>query len=258
VATNIYGATSLIGSASGSLDSIASASLVDKDMAYVVVGGYSYVYILDDDSGIAENSPLVVKPDDEAGNKRWILQSPISSLYRTLWVPAASMIPTVTNGATSGSKEFVTNDINMDYLAFNTTTEQFAAFSVVLPENWDRGTIKAKFYWAPTNNSGSSANTVEWEIAAVAISNDDAIDVALGTSQVISMALTSVGASESGYLHITPATPAVTVGGTPALGDLVHFKISRNVGGTDTYGYDALLFGALIQCTTNIAAVSAW
>lgn len=174
--------------------------------------------------------------------------------YDLLWVPALAMTSLVTNGAEPGSKEFATNDIMQDYLAFDTSTEEYAAFNVVMPENWDRSTIKAKFYWAPYDDTGSTSDTVEWEIAAGAISNDDAIDAALGTSQVISDTLL---AGESGDLHISNATPAITVGGSPALGDLIHFKISRNVAGSDVYAKDALLFGVAIQFGIT-GTITAW
>jgi len=176
------------------------------------------------------------------------------SQYDLIWIPAGAMIPTDTNGAAPGTKEFATNDIMVDYLDFDTTTEEYAAFNLVMPENWDLGTIKAKFYWGPATDSGAEADTVEWEIAAGALSNDDAIDATLGTSQVISDA---VLAGESADLHITSATPAITVGGTPALGDMVHFKVSRNVGGSDNHAYDARLFGVLIQIKTD-QDITAW
>jgi len=121
----------------------------------------------------------------------------------------------------------------------------------VIPEEWNLGTVKAKFYWG--NAAGASAaDTVEWEIAGGALSNDDAIDAALGTSKTISDTVIA-----DGDLHISSATAAITIGGTPALGDLIHFKVSRNVSGTDDMSEDAWLFGVLIQYSAT-KAVSAW
>jgi hypothetical protein len=174
--------------------------------------------------------------------------------YDSVFIPASAMTPTATNGAVGGTKEFATNDINGDYLAFDTTTEQYAEFQFPMPEGWDRSTFKMKAMWSPTDDTGAVTNTVEWEIAAGALSNDDPFDAALGTAQVIS---DTILAGESGDNHITGATPAITCGGTPALGDLIHFKVSRNVGGTDDYGANALLWGVWIQVKiTN--AVTAW
>lgn len=174
--------------------------------------------------------------------------------YDTIWIPAGAMIPNTTNGAAAGTSESATNDHMQDYLSFDAVTEEFAGFNLVMPENWDRGTIKAKFYWLPGTNSGDPGDTVEWELAAVAMGDDDALDAALGTSQVISDA---VLAGESADVHITAATPALTVGGTPALGDMIYFRVSRNVSGTDDFGYDAVLLGVLIQYQVS-NTVSAW
>lgn len=172
--------------------------------------------------------------------------------YNTIWIGAGSMTPLSTNGAEAGVHEFATNDIMMPYLAFDDGTEEYAAFSLVMPENWSLGTIKFKAYWLGA--SGCSADdTVEWELAAYAFSNDDAIDHALGSAQVISDAITA-----DGDVQITGASPAITIGGTPAAEDLIHFKLSRNVGGTDDMEEDAWLFGIVIEYQANVDISSAW
>jgi len=176
------------------------------------------------------------------------------SIYKTLFIPAADLIPTTTSGcATLATTELATNDIMLSYLAFDGAAEEFCTISLPMPEDWNLGTIKAKFFWVPATGC-TAADTVEWEIAGVAISNDDPIDATLGTGQVISDAVT---AGVEADLHVTGATPSITVGGTPALGDLVHFKISRNVGGTDDMEEDAWLVGVWIQYLAN-ASASAW
>jgi hypothetical protein len=304
----VFFRTSLIGGAAGSLDSIDGTdrgdtnALQDGDIAFTIDTAELYCHVLDDDSAAAENSPLVIKPDTNAGDMRWIQQGLPTEIikdqfpqaitdnhvvtvdsadaatgeyakftangleskslaevkadlgidYETIWIPANTMTPTATNGAAAGTKEYATNDINMDYLAFDGATEEFAEFQLPMPENWDRSTIKAKLFWSSAAGS-TTADTVEWEIQAGALSNDDAIDAALETAQVISDALLADAGAD---LQISGATPAITVGGTPALGDLIHFKVSRNVGGTDDMTEDAWLFGVWIQykCTNVVAA----
>jgi len=172
---------------------------------------------------------------------------------QNIWFSGNDVWTITTNGALFSSNEYATNDIMMRFHAFDGATEEFVAINIAMPEGWDRGTIKAKFYW--TGASGCSAgDTVEWKIAAGALSDDDAIDAALGTLQVIS---DTVLAGVDGDMHITAATPAITVGGSPALGDLIHFKISRNVSGTDDMTEDAWLFGVMLQITTD-KDVAAW
>jgi len=191
-----------------------------------------------------------VTTDDDIPNKKYI--DPIAPQYQTIYIDAGAMVSTTTAGAATGTYEYVTNDINMDYFAFDAgATEEKVQFKLTMPENWDRSTIKAKFYWS--NASGASASdTVEWGIKAGALSNDDAIDAALGTAQVITDTLLAAG-----DLHVTSATPAITVGGTPALGDLVVFEVYRNTDGTDDMVEDAWLFGVLVQFKVN-QTVTVW
>ncbi len=74
MANNFYGAIALLGGAAGALDAIDGAGLADLDAAFVQVGGQVYFYTLDATSAAAENSPEVISPDTNAGDKRWILQ----------------------------------------------------------------------------------------------------------------------------------------------------------------------------------------
>jgi predicted porin len=92
-------------------------------------------------------------------------------------------------------------------------------------------------------------------LKAGALSDSDAIDAALGTGQVISDALL---ADDGADLQLSGATPAITVGGTPALGDLIVFEAYRNVSGTDDMTEDAWLFEVVIQYQTSSTAVVGW
>lgn len=69
---NFYGATGLTGGGAGALDAIDGLDLADGDGAIVVTGAFCYVYVLDADSAAAEDSPDVVAPDANAGDKRWL------------------------------------------------------------------------------------------------------------------------------------------------------------------------------------------
>jgi len=177
-------------------------------------------------------------------------------MYRTIWVPAQAMEPTTTNGAASSTNEYATNDIMKNYLAFDGATEEYAALpDFVMPEGYDLSTIKAVFFWAPGDSACTAGDKVEWELAGRALADDDAIDQAPGTSQVIyDVVLAGLDAD----LHITSATPAITLAGTPALNDLIQMKVSRNVGSAnDDMTEDAWLFGVLLQVKCN-KTVSAW
>lgn len=105
-------------------------------------------------------------------------------------------------------------------LNFSQTTQQFAQFAIPLPKRWDRGTITARFRWshpATTTNFG-----VVWSLQAVAVSDNEAIAAAYGTAQQIA----DTGGTTS-RLYVTSETPAITVGGSPADGDTIFFRVAR-------------------------------
>ena len=74
MANNFYAAIGLIGGGIGALDSIDGTDLADGDAATVQTDGTVYFYHLDATSGAAESSPDIIKPDVNAGTKRWIKQ----------------------------------------------------------------------------------------------------------------------------------------------------------------------------------------
>ncbi len=76
MSNNFYGAIGLTGGTAGMLDDIDGAILADGDGAVVIVEGTYYLYFLDADSAAAESSPDVIAPDDNPGDKRWILADP--------------------------------------------------------------------------------------------------------------------------------------------------------------------------------------
>lgn len=71
MANNIIWAIALTGGGEGALDAKDGANLIDKDGAFVITGTNFYVYTLKATSGAAESSPDVIKPDTNAGDKRW-------------------------------------------------------------------------------------------------------------------------------------------------------------------------------------------
>lgn len=173
----------------------------------------------------------------------------------TIWISASAMTPLSTNGAAAGVNEYATNDVMIDYCAFDGATEEYVAVNIVMPENWDRATIRAKFFWAPGDAACTAADTVEWQIQGISITDDDAIDTAYtDAGEVISDAVT---AGKNADLHVTSATPVVTINGSPGLNHFINLKISRNVGGTDDMTEDAWLFGVLIEYTMTQTS-AAW
>jgi hypothetical protein len=63
----------LTGGGDGALDAIDGNLLNDGCFAITVTSSMTYIHQLDEDNGSAESSPDIVKPDSNAGDKRWVL-----------------------------------------------------------------------------------------------------------------------------------------------------------------------------------------
>ncbi|MBU1003025.1 MAG: hypothetical protein KKE73_10940 [Proteobacteria bacterium] len=70
--SKLYRMGALTGGTDNALDKIAGDNLNDGDGALVFTDSGLYVYLLKADSGLAEDSPAVISPDANAGDKRWI------------------------------------------------------------------------------------------------------------------------------------------------------------------------------------------
>lgn len=157
--------------------------------------------------------------------------------YRTIVIPAGSMSPTTTAGCASvATVEAGTNDVDYKVLDFDTTTVESAFTLFQMPNNWDGGTITFKPVWTAASGSG----TVCFGLKGRAYADDDAIDQAYGTEQTSTDTLITAG-----DVHIGPESSAITLAGTPAGGQLVQLKITRQTG-SDTLGVDARLIGIRI------------
>ena len=166
-----------------------------------------------------------------------------------IWVGAASMWDIATAGCAALARtELVTNDINIQTLDFDTTTEEHCQFSIALPRNYDNGTVTATFYWS--NTAGLATETVDWAISGGALSDNDAIDTALGAE--ITTTDTFLAQND---MHISAESTAITIAGTPADNDMIQFQIARKVA-TDNLTGDAQLIGIKLHITTDAATAA--
>lgn len=157
---------------------------------------------------------------------------------RTLFLSAAGAYPATTTGcAAAALSEASTNKQNYYGLGFDTSADEYCCWTTVMPDNWDGGTVTAIFYWTATGGSGD----VNFAIQGRAYANDDAIDQAYGTAVGVTDTLITAG-----DVHITAATGAVTIGGSPAGGQMVMWRVYRDVS-EDNIAQDVLLLGVKIE-----------
>jgi len=161
-----------------------------------------------------------------------------------LFLTGAGMWPSTSNGCEEAAKlEYVTNDVDVYVLGFDKDADEFAQATVGMPSDWDGGTITATFFW--TFATGSGAETVQWACQGRSYANDEALDQAWGTAQSVSDT-----AITAGDVHKSAATSAITLGGTPAAGELVQFRVYRDIS-EDNLAGDALLLGVMITFTRS-------
>lgn len=167
---------------------------------------------------------------------------------QTISLPAGSMIARTTNGAAPLTEELATNDVMIFAWAFDASvSEAVQSVPIRMPKGWNEGTVEVEFLWkhpATATNFG-----VRWGARARAFSNDDALDAAWGTDQEV----TDTGGTTADY-YASSFTAAITIGGTPAEGDLVIFEFYRDPADAgDTMAVDAHLIGVTILYTINAA-----
>ena len=247
------GAITLFGSSTGSCRVFVSSTAGSVTLRLPVTNGGTNSVMVSDGSGNLSFAAATAGGDLVAANNLSDVAN--SATARTnlgvaygkqsIWVPARAMTPRTTNGAAIGLVEMTTNK-NMVYtLDFDASTQEFAQFDIRMPKSWNEGTITFIPVWshaATVTNFG-----VVWGLDAVAISDDDAMDVAFGTAQT---STDTGGTTNDSYQG--PESAAITVAGTPAAGDLVQYRIHRDPSdGGDTLAVDARLHGVLLLPTND-------
>lgn len=169
---------------------------------------------------------------DEVGDVHAIRQ-----LTQELYIPIAQIFPSITNGCAAVAKtETATNKQNLLSLDFDQTTQEYAEFTVWMPSNW---LTAYSVFVAPvwTAAAGTPGQTVVWNVQGRAYADDDAIDQAWGSAQASEDELLATG-----DIHYAPQTGGITLAGSPSAGQLVQFRISRDVA-SDNLAADAKLLG---------------
>lgn len=165
---------------------------------------------------------------------------------QTIHLPASAMFSRITNGARTGSLETATNRINVATLDFHPTNQEFAQTPLIkMPKGWNALTFSFEVTWyhpAASVNFG-----VVWSLAALSLSDGNALDTALGTAVLV----TDTGGATN-TLYNSPESAAVTASNTPAKSDHVIFQLARvPADAADTLAFDARMVSLTIYYTTD-------
>jgi hypothetical protein len=162
-----------------------------------------------------------------------------------VWIPAAQWIPRTTGGCGIDSREQATGNINTDELLFDQLAIEFAQAMVVMPSNYDNGTVTARFYW--TASAGTASQSVVWAIRGRAFGDN----VALGQTYASGGTGILDTYFAANQMHVSDPTAAVTIAGTPAANKAVIFEAFRDASNVnDTLAADARFLGVEIAYTS--------
>lgn len=127
----------------------------------------------------------------------------------------------------------------------NGTASSSAQWQIVMPDNWDAGTVNAIFYMTATTTSASSGRCTMCIRGASFTSADAFTGDKWGTSVCQNLAQTTANG-----LEIGTSTAAITVGNTPAAGDVVNWEVWRNSNDDGRANYCGLV-SVKIEYSTN-------
>lgn len=136
--------------------------------------------------------------------------------------------PTSTTGAAGPLKREIgsTNKKDFDVVEFVSASVTKAYLYHPMPDNWDGSTVTFRVWWLNrTGYVATSSDGVAWTLAGTSYADGDAIDTALGTGVTVTDTTTA-----NNLLNKTADSSALTIGNSPAAGELVHWIIQRETG----------------------------
>lgn len=167
---------------------------------------------------------------------------------QTLWFPASSLQPTVSDGCASLTSIQTTIDQpDQHVLGFDSVADEHAQFDIAFPISWNKGTVTFKVFWTHQGGQTGGLDGVAWSLQGVSLSSGDPFATAYGTAVVVTD--DQVTADD---VYVTAESTAITIAGTPVDGDLTFFRLLRDVSdAADDLDIDAQFVGLQLFYTTN-------
>lgn len=181
----------------------------------------------------------------------WISIPNVASATRSaVFYPASFMLPTTAPGADAGTTVETTNEeafkaYSLGFSAVSGNVSGRLLFNWVPPDNWDGGTVTARIYWV---QGGTGTGDIKVDVDARSFADNETLDASWGTAASITdSALNNVTKQA-----VTATSSAITIGGTPAAGEFVIFRLSRQGGdAADTLNRSILVQAVKIEYTIN-------
>jgi len=162
--------------------------------------------------------------NDGTGVLTWSTNgSGFTGIYRDQSIEAGAMFPGPT-AATFGQLTNTVNDTMSDSFIFADGVTQSTRFALTLPDTWTgASTVKLKLYVTCDSTNSAAGTNLVWGVKAGSLAPGEALTNAVfGTEVFVTNGLNTAGQVMQMFL-----TPAITVGGSPAMGDSLWFNIAR-------------------------------
>jgi hypothetical protein len=174
------------------------------------------------------------------------LAASCGSGYDTAYIGGGAMSPSLTSGAMPSGVEDTSSALSRSVMLYGADADSSAEMSFPMPDNWDTAKpVKARLFW--TAASGSAGDDIGFTLAGRAFANDSALDQALGTAVDLSDQLIAAG-----DMHVSAASAALTIAGSPAAGQMLRLKLTRDVSaGASPLAGDVQVLGLQIQYGTT-------
>ena len=165
-----------------------------------------------------------------------------------VWIPALAMRPTVSNGCAGiVDVETTAGRPDLQVLDFDNTADEHAQFGMAAPKSWNESTVTFKAVWTHAGGQTGGLDGVAWFLQGLAASDDDTADAAYGTAVVV-----TDDQATAEDVYFTAESTAITIAGTPAEGDMLFFRVGRDVSdAADDLDIDARLIGIILYLTTD-------
>jgi hypothetical protein len=165
----------------------------------------------------------------------------------TIFVPAAAMFGTTTNGADAQAVETTATRPELKVLDFDASTNEYAQFSIAMPKSWNLGTVTYQVFWSPSN---TNTDGCIFALQGLSTTEGDTADAVFGTA--VEVEDDGIGTVED--VQMSAVSGAVTIAGSPADNDYTFFQLFRNAAdGSDDFTGDARVMGIKLFYTTDAA-----
>ena len=165
----------------------------------------------------------------------------------TIFVPAAAMFGTTTNGAEGAAVETTATRPELKVLDFDAGTAEYAQFSIAMPKSWNLGTVTYQVFWSPSNTDTGDAI---FGLQGLSCTEGDTADAVFGTA----IEVTDAGIGTVEDVQMSPVSSAMTIAGSPADDDYTFFQLYRDAADvSDDFTGDARVLGIKLFYTTDAA-----